>query len=239
MKSKKIYKSLCTLVILCLYVYFEYDNILHKSFSNEHTNQVFYNVESIPEYSGEDVIVLNNNEPEFDISNIDITKSFELYGELDSLGRCTSAISNIGSDLMPTKERGSIQNIRPTGFKVIKYSIIKNGLYLYNRCHLIGYQLTGENDNVKNLITCTRHMNATLMEPYESEIADYIIETNNHVLYRVTPIFDDFNLVAKGIQMEALSLEDNGKGIKFNIFIYNVQPGIIINYENGDSKLEE
>ena len=233
--KNSVFKILFILIVFVMFIYFEYGELLNESYSS--TNKEVYN-SSIPLYNGEDIIVLNNNEPEFgDISKIN--ESFELYGELDDLGRVTPALSNIGYDLMPTSERESIREVKPTGFRLIKYSIIKDGLYLYNRCHLIGFQLTAENDNVNNLMTCTRHMNATLMEPYESKVASYIRRTKNHVLYRVTPYFEKNELIARGVKMEALSIEDNGKGIKFNIFIYNVQPGIEINYKTGDSKLIE
>ena len=236
MNSSKVIRFIFVFILLGAFAFFEYEENYKKSYSI--SDDVIYQSNNIPSYSGEDVIILNNNEPEFDI-RFDINESFEVYGELDNLGRCTTAVSNIGYDLMPTEPRGSIRDIRPSGFKIAKYSIIIDGLYLFNRCHLIGYQLTGENDNEKNLITCTRHMNADVMEPYESRVASYIRKTHNHVLYRVTPIFDNDNLVSKGVQMEALSLEDNGEGIKFNIFIYNVQPGIEIDYKTGDSKQKD
>ena len=139
---------------------------------------------------------------------------------------------------MPTEERGSIGSIEPSGWHTVRYDIV-SGKYLYNRCHLIGYQLTGENANAENLITCTRYMNATTMLQFEQEVAAYVEETGNHVLYRVTPYFEGDNLVATGVEMEAYSIEDNGEGISFNVFVYNVQPGIIIDYATGDSKLEE
>ena len=164
--------------------------------------------------------------------------TFEEYSNLDLLGRCGVAFANISKDLMPTEERSSIGMIKPSGWHTVKYDIV-DGKYLYNRCHLIGYQLTGENANEKNLITCTREANTGVMLEYENKVAEYIKKTNNHVLYRVTPIYEDTNLVASGIQMEALSVEDNGKGIKFNIYVYNVQDGIEIDYKTGDSKLIE
>ena len=233
MNGSRLLKIVTLIIFVVAFAFFEFD------FFNEKENEkdiVSFDSNNIPDYSGEDIIILNNNEPDFgNISGVD--ESFELYGELDNLGRCTSAIANIGYDLMPTEKRERISDIKPSGFRLIKYDIIKDGLYLYNRCHLIGYQLTAENSNEKNLITCTRHMNAELMEPYESKVGSYIRKTKNHVLYRVTPIFDGNNPIAKGAEMEALSIEDNGEGIKFHIFVYNVQPGIEINYENGDSKL--
>ena len=182
-------------------------------------------------------MVLNNNEPEF--NEEDFTKeTFEIYSELDVLGRCGPAFANIGIETMPTEERGEIGQIKPSGWQTIKYDII-DGKYLYNRCHLIGYQLTGENDNEKNLITGTRYMNVEGMLPFENMVADYIETTENHVLYRVTPIFEGENLVASGVQMEAKSVEDNGEGICFNVYVYNSQPGIEINYTTGASKLLE
>ena len=147
-------------------------------------------------------------------------------------------MARVGIDTMPTEERGSIGMVKPSGWHTVKYDIV-SGKYLYNRCHLIGYQLTGENANEKNLITCTRSMNTTGMLEWENKVADYVKETENHVLYRVTPLFEGENLVATGVQIEALSLEDNGQGVKFNVFVYNVQEGIEIDYKTGDSKLEE
>ena len=233
MNGKRVLTTIALLIFFGAFAFFEYGDLLKKE---EDSNKVNYSINSIPDYNGKDIIEINNNEPDFgNISGVD--ESFELYGELDNLGRCTTAISNIGYDLMPTTKRESIRDIKPTGFRLIKYDIIKDGLYLYNRCHLIAYQLTGENLNEKNLITCTRHMNAELMEPYESKVGNYIRSTHNHVLYRVTPVFDGNNPIVKGVQMEALSIEDNGEGIKFNIFVYNVQPGIEIDYKTGDSKL--
>lgn len=199
-------------------------------------NQVSYDLASIPEYSNANYVVLNNNEPNFTESDY-TTDSFERYSELDSLGRAKVAYANIGVDLMPTEERGSIGQVKPSGWHLVKYDIV-NGKYLYNRCHLIGFQLTGENANEKNLITCTRQMNTVGMLEFENKVANYIKSTNNHVLYRVTPIYKDDNLLASGVVMEAYSVEDSGEGIKFNIFVYNVQDGINIDYKTGDSKLK-
>ncbi len=196
-----------------------------------------YDIDEIPEYSGDDYIYINDNKPNFDDIELNTT-SFEEYSNLDILKRCGVAIANIGIDLMPTEERGSIGMIKPSGWHTVKYDIV-DGKYLYNRCHLIGYQLTGENANEKNLITCTRQMNTGAMLDFENKVASYIKETSNHVLYRVTPIYEGGNLIASGVQMEALSIEDNGKGISFNVFIYNVQDGININYKTGDSSLIE
>lgn len=190
-------------------------------------------IEELPSYSGKPYIEINNNRPGFKKKE-KIRKSFERYSELDSLGRCGTAYANIGRDLMPTKKRGSIRRIKPTGWHTVKYDIV-DGKYLYNRCHMIGYQLTAENDNEKNLITGTRYMNVEGMLPFENMVSDYVKETNNHVLYRVTPVFEGKNLLAKGVQIEAYSVEDKGKGICFNVFVYNVQPGINIDYATGES----
>lgn len=192
---------------------------------------------SIPAYSGDPYVVINNNEPGFTDDDL-TTISFETYSDLDSLGRCGVAYANIGTDLMPTEERGSIGQVKPSGWHTVKYDCV-DGKYLYNRCHLIGYQLTAENANTKNLITGTRYLNVEGMLPFENMVADYIKETGNHVLYRVTPIFDGDNLVASGVLMEAKSVEDAGDGILFNVYCYNVQPGVSIDYATGDSALDE
>ncbi len=226
------------LILLVVCLYFEYNDSLKNTFAFNERKEELVNNDNIPDYNGKDVIILNNNEPNFD-ELAKTTNSFEVYSELDSLGRCGEAYANIGVDLMPTSKRESIGSIKPSGWQIKKYDIITDGLYLYNRCHLIAFQLTAENANPKNLITCTRHMNADVMTIYELKVGNYIRKTNNHVLYRATPIFDGNNLIAKGIELEALSIEDNGKGIKFHVFIYNVQPGIEINYKTGESSLIE
>lgn len=190
----------------------------------------------IPAYSGEAYVEVNGNVPEFTDADM-TTDSFEIYSDLDELGRCGVAYACVGRDLMPNEERGKIGSVKPTGWHSVKYDFV-DGKYLYNRCHLIGYQLTAENANKKNLITGTRYMNTVGMLPFENMVADYIKETDNHVLYRVTPIFEGNNLVADGVKMEALSVEDNGDGVSYNVFVYNVQPGVVINYENGDSHEE-
>lgn len=192
-------------------------------------------LKDIPKYSDKPYVVINQNKPNFSESDF-TTKSFESYSDLDELGRCQVAYANIGKDLMPTKDRGSISEVKPTGWENKKYDIV-DGKYLYNRCHLIGYQLTGENANKKNLITGTRYLNVTGMLPFENQVADYIKETGNHVLYRVTPIFEGDNLVASGVLMEAESVEDKGEEISFCVYVYNVQPGIEIDYATGESKL--
>ena len=190
---------------------------------------------SIPYYSDKAYVILNNNKPEFTESEI-TTKAFEKYSELDNLSRCGVAFACLGIETMPTTERGEIGMIKPSGWQLKKYDCV-DGKYLYNRCHLIGFQLSGENANDKNLITGTRYLNVDGMLPFENMVADYIEETNNHVMYRVTPIFEGENLLCKGVKMEAYSVEDDGKGISFNVFCYNAQPYIKINYKTGESYL--
>ena len=187
----------------------------------------------IEQYSSEPYTVLNDNIPEFSDSD-KTTVSFESYSSLDYLDRCGVAYANLSLDTMPTEKRGSISHIKPTGWHSVQYDFV-DGKSLYNRCHLIGFQLSAENANRENLITGTRYMNTEGMLPFENMVADYIKETGNHVLYRVTPVFKGSNLVASGVQMEAWSVEDNGEGICFNVYCYNVQPGININYATGDS----
>ena len=184
----------------------------------------------IPDFSGAPYVIINDHEPFFDPEDL-TTTSYESYASLDALGRCGVAIACIGIDLMPTEDRGNISSVYPSGWQSVTY----NGSYLYNRCHLIGFQLTGENANKGNLITGTRYMNVEGMLPFENLVADYIQETENHVMYRVTPVFHDNDLVAQGVLMEAYSVEDNGDGIQFNVFVYNVQPGITIDYATGQS----
>lgn len=194
-----------------------------------------FDIASVPEYSGEPYVVINDNQPNFSQSEL-TTKSYEFYSNLDSLGRCGVVIASVGRDIMPTEDRGEIGMVKPTGWHTVKYDVV-NGKYLYNRCHLIGFQLTGENANTKNLITGTRYLNVEGMLPFENMIADYVKETGNHVAYRVTPIFAGNNLLASGVQMEAYSIEDNGDGICFNVYCYNVQPQIEIDYATGESRL--
>ena len=203
-----------------------------KSTNNE-KNTKSIKTTKIPAYNGNAYVELNNNEPEFTSKEI-TAKSFEKYGSLDKLGRCTVCVASVGRDIMPTEKRGEIGMIKPTGWHTVKYDFV-DGKYLYNRCHLIGYQLTGENANEKNLLTGTRYLNVIGMLPFEDMVADYVKETSNHVMYRVTPVFEGNNLVAKGVKMEGYSVEDKGEGISFNVFCYNVQPGVTINYATGDS----
>lgn len=193
-----------------------------------------YSLEEIPPYQGEAYVVLDENIPRFTEEEEQFTG--EEYHELDDLGRCGPAMALVGIETMPTEERGSIGMIKPSGWHTVKYEIV-SGKYLYNRCHLIGYQLTGENANEKNLITCTRSMNTTGMLEWENQVADYVKETENHVLYRVTPIFEGDHLLVTGVEIEAKSIEDDGKGVQFHVFVYNVQEGIEIDYQTGDSHL--
>lgn len=187
----------------------------------------------VPEFSGEPYVVINDNEPSFPAEDF-TSEGFEEYSSLDALGRCGVAYANVGLETMPTEERGSISNVKPTGWKSVQYDFV-DGKSLYNRCHLIGFQLTGENANRQNLITGTRYMNVDGMLPFENMVGDYVKETENHVLYRVTPIFEGDNLVASGVQMEAQSVEDKGEGVCFNVYVYNNQPGVTIDYATGDS----
>lgn len=200
-------------------------------------SQTSVSLDSIPEYSGDPYVVVNNNVPFFSEEDLE-AEVFESYGDLDSLGRCTVAYSMVGTETMPTQERGNIGQVKPTGWHAVKYDNV-DGKYLYNRCHLIGYQLTAENANVNNLITGTRYLNVQGMLPFENLTADYIKETGNHVLYRVTPVFERDNLVASGVLMEGESVEDDGEAIQFCVYVYNVQPGIIIDYATGDSRLDD
>lgn len=195
-----------------------------------------YDLNSIPPFEGTPYVVLQDNIPGFDDSDW-TTQAFETYSPLDELGRCGVAYANICPELMPIEERGEIGQVKPTGWHTVTYDVV-DGRYLYNRCHLIGFQLAGENANEANLITGTRYLNVDGMLPFENQVADYVEDTGNHVLYRVTPIFQEDNLVASGVQMEAYSVEDDGEGVCFHVYVYNVQPGVVINYETGESWLE-
>ena len=193
-----------------------------------------FDLDTIPEYSGEAYVAINGNEPDFAEKDL-TTKSYEFYSELDHLGRCGVTVACLGQDLMPTEDRESISYVKPSGWVQGQYDFV-DGNSLYNRCHLIGFQLAGENANEKNLITGTRYMNTIGMLPFENMVADYIKETGNHVMYRVTPIYDGDNLVASGVQMEGYSVEDEGDGIYFNVYAYNVQPGVEIDYATGENQ---
>lgn len=197
-------------------------------------DNIYIDPETIPEYSGKAYAEINGNVPELDPA--DARTEFELYDPLDELGRCRAAYANVSLSTMPDKARESIGSVKPSGWHLVKYEGI-DGNYLYNRCHLIAYQLTGENANEKNLITGTRYMNTEGMLPFEIKVADYIKKTGNHVLYKVVPVYRGNNLLADGVWMQALSVEDDE--IAFNVFCYNVQPGIGIDYANGDSWREQ
>lgn len=195
-----------------------------------------FDLSEVPSYSGKAYVSVNDNKPYFSDDEM-TSSSYEYYSDLDSLGRCGIVVASIGRDLMPTEERGEIGMVKPSGWHTIRYNGVVDGNYLYNRCHLIGYQLSGENANTKNLITGTRYLNIEGMLPFENMVADYVKETGNHVMYRVTPIFEGENLLASGVLMEGRSVEDNGEGISYCIFAYNVQPYVIIDYATGDSEL--
>lgn len=217
------------LLVLCLIL-----SALYSRFGPEEAPPPTATLEDLPAYDGTPYVAVNDNQPSFLEEDLTST-SYETYGDLDYLGRCTAAESCVGQDLMPTEKRESISSVRPTGWVQNSYDFV-DGKSLYNRCHLIGFQLTGENANEKNLITGTRYMNVDGMLPFENLVADYIHETNNHVLYRVTPVYSGADLVAQGVQMEAYSVEDNGDGVCFNVFCYNVQPGVEIDYATGENR---
>lgn len=210
-----------------------------QSGSTSTASETAASLDDIPAFSGEPYVVIDDNQPSFTASEL-TTSSFESYAPLDSLGRCGVAYACISTDLMPTdgEKRGSISEIKPSGWVTAKYDFV-DGKYLYNRCHLIGWQLTAENANRSNLITGTRYMNVDGMLPFENMVADYIKETGSHVMYRVTPVFSGDDLVAQGVQMEAYSVEDDGDGICFNVFCYNVQPGVTIDYADGTNHLSD
>ncbi len=233
-KQNRVWLSLALLLVLLAGLWY-----LHTAgdIQSQHVQSVtaIY-LDDIPPFSGEPYVAVNGNEPSF-LPGEMTTSSYEVYSPLDGLGRCGAASACVGVDLMPTEERESIGQVKPSGWQTVKYDCV-DGKYLYNRCHLIGFQLTGENANKQNLITGTRYMNVDGMLPFENMVADYVKETGNHVLYRVTPIYDGDALVAGGVQMEALSVEDKGTGISFNVYVYNVQPGVEIDYATGESWLE-
>ena len=236
--NSKIISILIMLVLAISFVVLENSN---SSISNEQTTPTssIINLNNIPVYTNSPYVEINNNIPFFSESDY-TTTAFETYSDLDNLGRCGVAYANICKEIMPAQgeKRTEISMVKPSGWKNAKYEGIVEGNYLYNRCHLIGYQLAGENANEKNLITGTRYFNVTGMLPFENQVADYIKNNpKNHVLFRVTPIFKDNNLVANGVEMEAYSIEDNGKSVKYNVFVYNVQPKITINYIDGSSSL--
>lgn len=234
MKMKHI-KLLVTSLLLSLTLLFGGCSLDSSSETPSQTSdqEVSYNLESIPKYTSEPYVMINENVPFFTESDF-TEEAFETYSDLDELGRCGAAFANVGKETMPTEERGQIGMIKPSGWQTVKYDCV-DGKYLYNRCHLIGYQLSAENANEKNLITGTRYLNVSGMLPFENKVADYIKETGNHVLYRVTPIYQDKNLVASGVLMEAQSVEDDT--VKFCVYCYNVQPDVQIDYATGKSSL--
>lgn len=241
-KSKKnLNKLILTLGVAIIFAVASYFGIELEDYIKDISNKykisytTSFDLSTIPEFTDEPYVVLNDNQPEFTEEDFH-KESFEEYSELDYLGRCGPAFAKVGIETMPIEERGEIGMVKPSGWKTIKYDSV-DGKYLYNRCHLIGYQLTAENANERNLITGTRYMNVEGMLPFENMVAEYVRETKNHVLYRVTPIFEGENLVASGVQIEAKSVEDNGAKICFNVYVYNNQPGITIDYSNGDSFL--
>lgn len=215
----------------------EIDQPVSSTLPSESTAATSFSLSDVEPYSGSAYVAVNGNIPYFTSFEL-TTTSFELYSALDSLSRCGTAYACIGQDLMSTEERGSIGSVKPSGWHTVRYNGVVDGNYLYNRCHLIGFQLSGENANERNLITGTRYLNIDGMLPFENMVADYVQETNSHVLYRVTPVFEGDNLLAAGVLMEGYSVEDDGDGICFCIFAYNVQPGVTINYATGDSTLD-
>ena len=206
------------------------------STENATTIEETFDFAAIPAYEGKAYVAVNGNVPFFTEEELS-SASYEAYGDLDPLGRCTVCVASVGQDLMPAEERGNIGAVKPTGWHTVKYDFV-DGKYLYNRCHLIGYQLTGDNANEKNLITGTRYLNIEGMLPFENMVADYVKETDQHVMYRVTPVFEGDNLLASGVLMEGKSVEDNGEGILFCVFAYNVQPGVTIDYATGESTVD-
>ena len=236
-KLKKFLVSIIILMLILLIDYFYPDFISSLFNENLVQKEVSYNLSDIPEYTDSPYVIINDNIPNFDKKDYD-SEGFEKYSKLDILGRCGVAYANVCKETMPPKddERGDISSVKPTGWKQKKY----NGEYLYNRCHLIGYQLSDEDANELNLITGTRYFNVEGMLPFENKVAEYLKQNkDNHVLYRVTPIYEGTNLLASGVQMEAYSIEDNGKGVCFNVYIYNVEPGIKIDYATGNSSKEQ
>ncbi len=234
--------SIITLILIIFIGYYENkygtDVDGNQNVQVSESIQKSFNLDDIPEFDGKTpYVIINNNEPNFPEEDFN-SNSFEKYSELDSLGRCGVAYANVSKVTMPTEDRGEISKVKPTGWHTVKYDCVE-GKYLYNRCHLIGYQLTAENANKQNLITGTRYLNVDGMLPFENQVAEYVKQENGHVLYRVTPIFKENNLVANGVQMEAESIEDKGEKVKFNVYAYNVQPNIKIDYLTGNSELIE
>ncbi len=234
--KKKLISAILSLVLIAA-IYIVADMLPEEANPTQVSTVAVYDLGDIPEYSGEAYCVINGNRPDF-VEDMYTTEAYEYFSELDPLGRCGVTMACVGKELMPTADRESISHVYPSGWVNVPYSFV-DGEYLYNRCHLIGFQLTGENDNKQNLITGTRYMNTEGMLPFENMVADYVKETGNHVLYRVTPIFKGDELVARGVLMEAWSVEDGGEGLCFNVYCFNVQPGVIIDYATGESRIDE
>lgn len=234
MDMKKKRSLLFGSILICMMILL---GLLYVSMYKEGTT-ASVTVEDIPEYNGQPYVEINDNKPDFETYEIEEAQtSFETYEQLDNLGRCTMAQASISQDTMPTQDRESISSVKPSGWENERYDFVPGG-WVYNRCHLIGYQLTGENANQRNLITGTRYMNTEGMLPFENEIAEYVKETDDHVLYEVTPIYEGDDLVASGVHMQACSVEDDCESLSFNVYAYNVQPGIEIDYATGENKEE-
>ncbi len=247
-KSKKINICQCifaVVILICISIYGYINQKTAPTNSiddyNVNNKNTVFDLSTIPEYTGKPYVEINNNIPYFTEDDWTV-EAFEKYSELDILGRNGVAMANICKEIMPPKdaERGEIGGVKPTGWVQKRYDNLIKDKYLYNRCHLIGWQLAGENANKNNLITGTRYLNTEGMLPFENKVAEYINKNeNNHVLYRVTPIFEGNNFLASGVEMEAWSVEDSGKGVHFNVYCYNVQPGIVIDYATGESYAEK
>lgn len=236
-KLNKIILTTFLILTILGFSFLGYDNSNDSDRGNSNNGIISFSMDEIPDFNGSPYVIINNNIPFFTEDDFTI-KPFEVYSELDRLGRCGVAYANICRSIMPTTERGDIGMIKPSGWQTVKYDSV-DGKYLYNRCHLIGFQLAGENANALNLITGTRYMNTEGMLPFENMVDDYVDMTGGHVLYRVTPVYDGDNLLATGVELEAWSVEDGGEGICFNVFVYNSQPGIKINYTNGKSEIDK
>lgn len=232
-------KTIILIIVLLLmfggwYAWDRYQESQEAQNEQEQTNDIG----ELPEYAGQPAVEVNGGKPAFADDEI-TTDFYQHFSELDSLGRCGPAEACLDREHMPEGERGEIEEVKPSGWQIHKYDFIDNGGFLFNRCHMIGWQLTGENEEARNLITGTRYFNVEGMLPYENKVASYIRRTKNHVMYRITPVFRDKELVCRGVQMEARSVEDKGEGISFNVYCYNVQPGVVIDYETGYSHLAE
>ena len=235
MKKRLLAFLFCIGLLLCCYLIGGPDALSRLLSSS--SSAASYTLDALPEYCGEATVILNENRPGFPEEDKTLV-AFEEYSPLDALGRCGPVYANVCLETMPTTEREPIGMIRPSGWQFSKYDFV-DGSYLFNRCHLIGHQLTGENANERNLVTGTRYLNVQGMLPFENQVADYVKETGNHVLYRVTPVFDGLDLVCSGVEMEGWSVEDGGKGVCFHVYAYNVQPGVVIDYATGENWLEE